>query len=104
MQGGVEASHGRSKCDECGRSFSSAHGLARHKSHHSKKRYKCHFCPKKYKTLKGLRKHEALDHIQQGWFKCPLCNYCGKTIHGLSGHFKRMHPNEPQADMIPQVS
>lgn len=76
------------KCNECGKYFSTSHGLEVHvrRTHASDlKPYACDLCPKSFGHSLSLAQHRT-THTQERCFQCKTCGKCFKRSSTLSTH------------------
>ncbi|THD18163.1 Zinc finger protein 40, partial [Fasciola hepatica] len=87
-----------SKCDLCGRSFTTKFALHRHirKVHEgiSEGVLPCTCCGKKFSAKHGLERHMRLIHESAELSICPLCNRTFTTKFAFNRHTRTVHASE----------
>lgn len=72
-------------CEECGKSFNSAHNLNIHKVFHLEPMIQCPDCPRKLYSQHQLKRHSD----QHNEFKY-VCEICGSELISLLGYNDHM--------------
>ncbi|OON19236.1 zinc finger, C2H2 type, partial [Opisthorchis viverrini] len=84
-----------SKCESCGRSFTTKFALHRHirKVHEgiTERVLPCDCCGKKFSAKHGLERHMRLIHESAELCICPLCNKTFSTKFAFNRHTKTVH-------------
>lgn len=56
------------------------------------RRFKCSFCNSDFSDISGRRRHEKINHIQNGVLhKCTICNKTYSSIDSMKRHVKLNH-------------
>ncbi len=60
---------------------------------HEGVRYQCSYCPGKFTSLKSVRRHEKVVHVEggPGVLKCKLCGIHLNSKASLASHVGRLH-------------
>ena len=84
---------GKHKCKQCGKCYSQAENLRRHKRVHTgEKPYKCKQCGKCFSEAGNLREHERV-HTGEKPHECKQCGKCFSEAGNLRTH-ERVHTGE----------
>ena len=79
-----------SVCEECGKSFTLATNLARHKKVHVSGKFSCSRCSSKFHTERSLGEHEQKLHgkplITNQTYVCDICGKCLNAKSSLKQH------------------
>ena len=81
-----------SVCEECGKSFTLATNLARHKKVLVSGKFSCSRCSSKFHTERSLGEHEQKLHgkplITNQTYVCDICGKCLNAKSSLKQHVK----------------
>jgi uncharacterized Zn-finger protein len=81
-------------CEQCPKTFSTAHSLRKHRIWHSEQRsFSCTNCGKKFKTWNTLKWHDLSVHQNECPFQCHYCDRQFKRLSDLIVH-KMKHTGE----------
>ena len=85
-------------CDKCKGCFKTQHDMDKHSCFTKDKAvmsedglYHCPICPKAYSTIKGIKGHRRLGHVNTRAFQCKSCIFSTKSRNILRRHTERMH-------------